>query len=251
MQIETVHADDSRRFASGEGFQTILRKTTVADEDSPRPLCFALNFAREAQQIALPGWLILSLGLDKIHILPQLKAPINLLADQAERAPGRELEQLEQIIQKSLEGESPLLWRHSVQSHQAVPQTPYGCGIDDRSLRALRLMAFVSGIGGLAARYSRQARGDGTRALNQSVGELFGLKPPEGDLGIDIGQKVVDTQGNRGFVCDLPEPTQSICFRPARIVVFRVKNIEGHVVLEELPERSIRKIKHVAATHLE
>ena len=31
----------------------------------------------------------------------------------------------------------------------------------------------------------------------------------------------------------------------------RIKDIEGHVVLEELPERSIRKIKHTSAAHLE
>ena len=31
----------------------------------------------------------------------------------------------------------------------------------------------------------------------------------------------------------------------------RIKDIEGHVVLEELPERSIRKIKRTSAAHLE
>jgi hypothetical protein len=49
----------------------------------------------------------------------------------------------------------------------------------------------------------------------------------------------------------LPKPTQSICFGTARIVLFWFKDIDADWILEKFAERSSRKIKHVAAAHLE
>jgi hypothetical protein len=61
---------------------------------------------------------------------------------------------------------------------------------------------------------------------------------------------VIYALGDKGVSGKLPKPAHSIGLGTARVVVLWRKNVELHVVSKEFTECTIRKIKHIAATHL-
>jgi hypothetical protein len=107
VQVEAVHADQPLAFA--ERLKAILRKARDRDKQPAAPERFLLQLSMKRVEIADVGLGVPSACLDQIGLAAELKATVDLLADQTEGAPGIEVVCVEQGLQPSLERVASLL----------------------------------------------------------------------------------------------------------------------------------------------